>query len=96
MTGTRSRTSILLQVAQVFFRPERGASPGSSTLATAVTEMEALRTGHDVPPWCRGHDLPYVWFAGSTPGLHAWALAHTPPSLGDRGVIIDGAALESV
>jgi hypothetical protein len=58
--------------------------------------MEALRTGHDVPPWCRGHDLPYVWFAGSTPGLHAWALAHTPPSLGDRGVIIDGAALESV
>ncbi len=75
--------------------PSTGDARWDAMLA-GVTEMDALGTGHEVPPWCRGHDLPYVWFVGSTAGLRAWALAHTPPSLGDRGVIIDGDALESV
>lgn len=65
-------------------------------MLAGVTEMDALRSGHDVPPWARGHDLPHLWFVGSTPSLEAYDLVHTPRSLAVRGIVLDGAALESV
>lgn len=64
-------------------------------LLAGVTEMDALRDGRDVPPWARGHELPHLWFVGSMPSLHAHALANTPSSLAARGIVLDGAALES-
>ena len=65
-------------------------------LLAGVTEMDALRDGRDVPGWARGHDLPHLWFVGSSPSLRAHALVHTPASLAVRGVVLDGASLESV
>lgn len=65
-------------------------------MLAGVTEMDALRSGHEVPGWARGHGLPHLWFVGSNPGLHAYALAHSPASLAFRGVMVDGASLESV
>lgn len=65
-------------------------------MLAGVTEMDALRSGRDVPSWARGHSLPHLWFVGSNPGMHAYSLAHTPASLAFRGVVVDGASLESV
>jgi len=65
-------------------------------LLAGVTEMDALRDGRDVPGWARGHDLPHLWFVGSSPSLHPHALVHTPSPLAVRGIVLDGAALESV
>lgn len=65
-------------------------------LLAGVTEMDALRDGQDAPVWVRAHDLPHLWFVGSSPSMHAHALVHTPSSLAVRGVVLDGAALESV
>ena len=65
-------------------------------LLAGVTEMDALREGRAVPAWARGHDLPHLWFVGSRPSLHAHSLVHTPSSLAVRGIVLDGASLESV
>lgn len=65
-------------------------------LLAGVTEMDSLQRGLEPPNWVFGHDLPHLWFVGSNPALHAYAMAHTPASLSIRGVIIDGASLESV
>lgn len=65
-------------------------------LLAAVTEMDALRAGREVPDWARGHALPHLWFVGSSPSLHAHSLAHSPPSLAARGIVLDAASLESV
>lgn len=65
-------------------------------LLASVTEMDALRDERDVPAWARGHDLPHLWFVGSSPSLHPHALVHTPAPLAVRGIVLDGAALESV
>lgn len=65
-------------------------------MLAGVTEMDALRNGRDIPPWARGHDLPHLWFVGSSPSLHPHALVHTPSPLAVRGIVLDGAALESV
>lgn len=65
-------------------------------LLAAVTELAALEQDRSVPAWSRGHELPHLWFVGSLRGLDAYALAHTPPSLAVRGIVLDGADLESV
>ena len=65
-------------------------------LLAGVTELDALRDDRPVPSWARGHELPHLWFVGSRPSMHAHALATTPSSLAVRGVVIDGASLESV
>ena len=65
-------------------------------LLAAVTEMDALRTGTPVPSWARGHELPHLWFVGAQPSTHAHSLVHTPSSLAVRGIVLDGASLESV
>lgn len=66
------------------------------SMLAGVTEMDALRSRHEVPTWARGHDLPHLWYVGSTPSLEAYDLVHTPRSLAVRGIVLDGAALESV
>ena len=79
-----------------YARPSTTGDRRWDALLAGVTEMDALCDGHDVPAWARGHDLPHVWFVGSSPSLHAHALARTPTSLAVRGIVLDGAALESV
>lgn len=66
------------------------------SLLAGVAEMDNLRAGRSVPAWSRGHELPHMWFVGTSPSLHAYDIAHTPPSLAARGIVIDRASLESV
>jgi transcriptional regulator with XRE-family HTH domain len=65
-------------------------------LLAGVAELDALRDGKPVPSWARGHELPHLWFVGSQPSTYAHALVHTPSSLAVRGIVLDGASLESV
>lgn len=65
-------------------------------LLAGVAEMDNLRSGGRAPEWVLGHELAHLWFVGSNPKLHPYAMTQTPPSLLCRGVIIDGASLESV
>ena len=83
-------------LAAFYARPSTTGDRRWDALLAGVTEMDALRDGRDVPGWARGHDLPHLWFVGSSPSLHAHALVHTPASLAVRGVVLDGASLESV
>lgn len=82
--------------AAFYARPSTTGDRRWDALLAGVTEMDALRDGRDVPAWARGHDLPHLWFVGSSPSLHAHALVHTPSSLAVRGIVLDGAALETV
>ena len=65
-------------------------------LLAAVTEMDFLRGNRSVPAWARGHELPHLWFVGDLESLHAQSLANSPSSLAVRGIVLDGASLESV
>lgn len=82
--------------AAFYSRPSTTGDRRWDALLAGVTEMDALRDGREVPGWVRGHELPHLWFIGSSPSLHAHALVHTPSSLAVRGIVLDGAALESV
>jgi len=79
-----------------YARPSTTGDRRWDALLAGVTEMDALRDGHDVPAWARGHDLPHLWFVGSSPSLRPHALVHTPSSLAVRGIVLDRASLESV
>jgi len=46
--------------------------------------------------WTSGRCVTPFWFCRSTPSLHAYAYAHSPAALANRGVFIDPADLESV
>lgn len=65
-------------------------------LLAAVTEMDSIRGSRSVPAWARGHELPHMWFVGDVTSLHAQSLANSPSSLAVRGIVLDGASLESV
>jgi len=82
--------------AAFYAQPSTTGDRRWDALLAAVTEMDALSDGRDVPAWARGHDLPHLWFVGSSPSLHPHALVHTPSPLAVRGIVLDGAALESV
>jgi transcriptional regulator with XRE-family HTH domain len=82
--------------AAFYAQPSTTGDRRWDALLAGVTEMDALRDGRDVPGWARGHDLPHLWFVGSSPSLHAHGLAHTPSPLAVRGIVLDVAALESV
>lgn len=82
--------------AAFYAQPSTTGDRRWDALLAGVTEMDALRAGTAVPTWSRGYDLPHLWFVGSSPSLHPHALAHTPSSLAARGIVLDGATLESV
>ncbi|MDX6198273.1 MAG: hypothetical protein QOJ79_1424 [Actinomycetota bacterium] len=65
-------------------------------LLAGSTEQLALTRAMDVPRWVRGHGLPTFWFVSENPRFDAYALAHSPPSLKVRGVMLDPSDLESV
>ena len=65
-------------------------------MLAGVTEDLALKAGWPVPGWTAGKALDQLWFATSLPALDAYTLAHTPPSLRIRGVVVDEASLASV
>lgn len=96
---SRSNAKFVVSVADrdAFYAPPSTTGDRRwDAMLAGVTEMDALRTGHPVPRWARGHALPHLWFVGSSPSLDAYAMAHTPPPLALRGVVIDEASLESV
>jgi transcriptional regulator with XRE-family HTH domain len=65
-------------------------------LLAGSTEELALSRGMAVPRWARGHALPTFWFVGENPFFDAYTVAHSPPSLKVRGVMLDPSDLESV
>ncbi len=65
-------------------------------MLAGVVEEVALDRGLRVPGWTRGHALPRFWFVGSSPGLQAYAFAHSPMSLQVRGVLVDPSDLQAV
>ncbi len=65
-------------------------------LIAGSTEQLTLKRGVPVPHWVAGPGLPTFWFVGANPYFDAYALAHSPPSLKVRGVMLDPADLESV
>lgn len=77
-------------------RPSTTGDERWDALLAAVAEMDALSGGRPVPRWARGHDLPQMWFVGSSPGLHPHSLVTSPSSLAARGIVLDAAALEMV
>lgn len=82
--------------ASFYSQPSTTGDRRWDALLASVTEMDALRDRRDVPAWARGHELPHLWFVGSSPSLHPHALVHTPSPLAARGIVLDGASLESV
>lgn len=83
-------------MAAFYAQPTTTGDRRWDAMIAGVAEMDSLRTSGEAPAWTRGHDLSHLWFVGSSSSLHAYAMAHTPPSLACRGVVIDGASLESV
>ena len=81
----------------VFFaEPSTTGDARWDALAAGNVENIALRAGLPVPEWSRGHALPFFWFVGEMPAMHAYDFAHSPLSMQARGVMIDPADLESV
>ncbi|MEO6988891.1 MAG: helix-turn-helix transcriptional regulator [Aquihabitans sp.] len=82
--------------AAFYAQPSTTGDRRWDALLASVTEMDAPRDRREVPAWARGHELPHLWFVGSSPSLHPHALVHTPSALAVRGIVLDGASLESV
>ncbi|MHB1783815.1 MAG: helix-turn-helix domain-containing protein [Acidimicrobiales bacterium] len=83
-------------VAAFFARPSTTGDERWDAMLAGVVENLSLKTGRPVPEWTAGHALHQLWFVGSVAALDAYALAHTPPSLRVRGVVVDEESLESV
>lgn len=83
-------------VSAFLARPSTTGDERWDALIAGVVAMEALEREGKEPPWTRMKSLPYMWFVGSMPALDGDALAHTPPSLLVRGVVVDRRDLESV
>jgi transcriptional regulator with XRE-family HTH domain len=64
-------------------------------LAGAVEDL-FVRSGRLAPAWTRGHGLGRFWFVSGNRAFEAYSLAHSPPSLKVRGVMIDPDDLVSV
>jgi AcrR family transcriptional regulator len=82
--------------AAFFAVPSTTGDPPWDAMLAGVTEDAALRAGRTPPPWTAGHALDRFWFVGSLPGMNAWALANSRPSLRVRGVVVDPDSLQSV
>lgn len=76
--------------------PSTTGDPRWDAMLAGVAEILALHAGRPVPGWTAGWELGRLWFVSSLPGMDAYALAHTPPPLRIRGVVVDEASLVSV
>jgi transcriptional regulator with XRE-family HTH domain len=82
--------------AAFFAAPTTTGDMRWDAMLAGVVEMLHLRHDLDPPAWTVGHALDTIWWVGSVEGLHAYAFAHSPPSLHVRGVMIDPTDLEFV
>jgi transcriptional regulator with XRE-family HTH domain len=64
-------------------------------LAGSIEDL-FVRSGQPGPAWTRGHALGSLWFVSDNHAFDAYALAHSPPSLKVRGVMMDPDDLVSV
>lgn len=83
-------------LAVFFAAPSTTGDRRWDALLAGSTEDVALTRAMAVPPWVRGHALPTFWFVGENRFFDAYAVAHSPPSLKVRGVMLDPSDLESV
>jgi len=79
-----------------FARPSTAGDQRWDALLAGVVDLLARQHQFDPPSWTTGRFVTPFWFVGSTPSLHAYAYAHSPAALANRGVFIDPADLESV
>jgi transcriptional regulator with XRE-family HTH domain len=79
-----------------FARPSTTGDQRWDALLAGVVDVVAREHQFGPPSWTTGRFVTPFWFVGSTPSLHAYAYAHSPAALANRGVFIDPADLESV
>jgi AcrR family transcriptional regulator len=95
----RNASEVIADVADrtaFFVEPSTTGDRRWNALLAGVVDDLARRHGFAPPAWIDGHSIRPFWFVGSSPGLHAYAYAHSPTPLALRGVFIDPADLESV
>jgi transcriptional regulator with XRE-family HTH domain len=85
-----------LDRAAFFAEPSTTGDRRWDALLAGVVDRLAQQHGFDRPEWTTRRYVVPFWFVGTTPALHAYAFAHSPVALANRGVFIDPADLESV
>lgn len=85
-----------LDRAAFFAAPSTTGDRRWDALLAGVVDCLARQYQFDPPSWTAGRYVVPFWFVGSTPALHAYAYAHSPAPLANRGVFIDPADLVSV
>lgn len=85
-----------VDVAAYFAQPSTTGDPRWDALLAAAVEDYFVTRNEPAPAWTAGHALPTFWFVGSSPGLQAFAFAHTPMSMQVRGIMVDPADLVAV
>jgi transcriptional regulator with XRE-family HTH domain len=83
-------------VAAFLAEPSTTGDARWDALVAGNVENLAIKNDLPVPEWSRGHALPFFWFVGEMPAMHAYDFAHSPLSMQARGVMVDPADLESV
>lgn len=79
-----------------FAQPSTTGDQRWDAMLAGVAEHLNVSRGRPAPAWTARAGLDRFWFLGSDPAFDAISFASTPTSLRVRGVIVDGAALESV
>ncbi len=85
-----------LDRAAFFAEPSTTGDQRWDALLAGVVDHLARRHQFEPPTWTASRSVIPFWFVGSTPALHAYAYAHSPAPLANRGVFIDPSDLESV
>ena len=82
--------------AAFYAQPSTTGDQRWDAMLAGVTEHLNVGHGRQGPAWTTRSKLDHFWFLGTDPAFDAISFVSTPTSLRVRGVIIDGAALESV
>jgi y4mF family transcriptional regulator len=75
--------------------PPSTSDPRWDTLLATVVARECRLRGLPVPPWTRVAPLERFWFPDDDPILNARTMQRTPLDLRNKGIWLDGRALET-
>jgi y4mF family transcriptional regulator len=75
--------------------PPSTGDPRWDTLLAAVVARECRLRGLPIPRWTRVPPLPRFWFPDDDPILNARTMQRTPLDLRNKGIWLDGRALET-
>jgi transcriptional regulator with XRE-family HTH domain len=83
-------------LATFYARPSTTGDQRWDAMLAGLAEHLNVLHGRRAPAWTTGSGLDHFWFFGTDPAFDALSFTSTPTSLRVRGVVVDGAALESV